>query len=101
MEYKKGVINVKVGSILKACRERSGISQAELADKLFINQSDVSKIETDVKEPPVSLFQSWINQTQAQEVMVAYILGIDGITILQNLLESGFTIVNTILGGIF
>ena len=92
---------MKVGAILRACRERFGLSQEELADRLYINQSDVSKFENGTKEPPITLFQNWINQTQAQEVAVAYLIGIDGITILQNLLESGFTIVNTILGGIF
>ena len=88
---------MKFGAILKACRVRAGLSQEELADRLYINQSDVSKFENGTKEPPISLFQSWVNQTQAQEVMVAYILGVDGITILQNLLESGIAVLSTIL----
>lgn len=88
---------MKFGAILKACRVRAGLSQEELADRLYINQSDVSKFENGTKEPPVSLFQQWINQTQAQEVMVAYLLGMDGLNILQNIIESGVLVLNTIL----
>lgn len=88
---------MKVGAILRACRERYGLSQEELASRLYINQSDVSKIENGMKEPPVSLFQQWINQTQAQEVMVAYLLGMDGLNILQNIIDSGMTVISTIL----
>lgn len=88
---------MKFGAILKACRVRAGLSQEELADRLYINQSDVSKFENGTKEPPISLFQQWINQTQAQEVMVAYILGMDGLNILQNIIESGVVVLSTIL----
>ena len=77
---------MKLGAILKACRIRSGLSQEELAEKLFINQSDVSKYETDRKEPTVSLFQAWIMNTQSSEVAVAFLMGMDGLNILQNLM---------------
>lgn len=88
---------MKFGAILKACRVRAGLSQEELADRLYINQSDVSKFENGTKEPTISLFQQWINQTQAQEVMVAYLLGMDGLNILQNIIDSGMTVISTIL----
>lgn len=78
---------MKYGAILKACRTRSGFSQEELAHRLHINQSDVSKYESGTKEPTVSIFQAWINNTQTQEVMVAYLCGLDGISILQNVIE--------------
>lgn len=77
---------MKFGGILRACRERAGLTQEELAEKLYINQSDVSKYETDRKEPTISLFQAWIINTQATEVAVAYLLGVDGVNILQQLL---------------
>lgn len=76
---------MKYGAILKACRTRAGFSQEELADKLYINQSDVSKYENGTKEPPMSLFQNWAITTQAQEVLVAFICGMDGLGILQSL----------------
>lgn len=90
---------MKFGAILKACRDRAGLSQEELAYQLHINQSDVSKFENGTKEPPISIFQAWINNTQAQEVMVAYLCGLDGIGILQNLIDvlPELTIVGTFI----
>lgn len=92
---------MRTGAILKACRTRAGLNQEELAHKLHINQSDVSKYETDIKEPSLSVLRAWTSNTQTQEVMVAFICGIDGLSILQNLIESGITTVGMILlGGI-
>lgn len=86
---------MEYGAILRACRIRKGLSQEELADKLFINQSDVSKYENGVKEPSMSMFQDWAMHTQAQEVLIAFIVGMDGLTILSNLLS---TIGNGVMG---
>ena len=79
---------MKYGSILKACRERAGFNQAELAHQLHVNQSDISKYETDAKEPSMSMFQDWTMATQTQEVLVAFICGVEGLTILTNLLTT-------------
>lgn len=91
---------MRVGAILKACRTRAGFSQEELADKLYINQSDVSKYENDTKEPNISMLRAWTNNTQAAEVMVAFIMGMDGLNIMQNILEVTSGLIGTILGGI-
>lgn len=91
------------GSILKACRERKGMSQADLAHELNINQSDVSKYETGVKEPVMSMFRDWAVATQAQEVLVAFICGVEGLTILTDILNVVSTTVSgfvNILGGL-
>ena len=91
------------GAILKACRTRAGLSQEDLAHKLNINQSDVSKYENGTKEPPISIFQKWVNDTQTQEVMVAYLYGVDGLAIIQNVLDVASTLVTTvgtIVGGV-
>lgn len=92
---------MKFGSILKACRDRAGLNQEELAYRLHINQSDVSKYETGAKEPTISIFKEWATATQAQEVMIAFILGIDGVGMMQQVMDViSTTVVNTILGGI-
>lgn len=90
------------GAILKACRTRAGLSQEELADKLFINQSDVSKYENGAKEPSISMFQAWTTNTQTQEVMVAFLCGVDGIGMMQTLLDTAVNVAGFIngLGGI-
>ncbi len=79
---------MQYGSILKACRERVGWNQEEMAHQLMINQSDVSKFENNAKEPTMSLFQKWASVTQSQDVLVAFIAGMDGITILANVLTT-------------
>lgn len=86
---------MKYGSILKACRERAGFNQEEMAFRLNINQSDVSKYENDVKEPSISLFHDWTTNTQAMEVLVAFICGVDGLTIMTDLLN---TVSTTVIG---
>lgn len=92
---------MRTGAILKACRQKSGLSQEELADSLYINQSDISKYENDTREPSVNMFQQWMANTQTQEVAIAFIYGIDGINILQSLFDSGIATVGMILlGGI-
>lgn len=77
---------MRFGGILKAARQRAGLSQEELAHRLNINQSDVSKFENDRKVPDVLTFIQWIQQTSAQEVMVAFLYGMDGMSMIQNLL---------------
>ena len=91
---------MRVGAILKACRTRAGLSQEELAYQLHINQSDVSKYENDTKEPSISMFRQWATQTQTQEVLIAFILGIDGIGMMQQVMEMISTLTVGFVGGI-
>ena len=87
------------GAIFKACRERSGLKQDELAFELGINQSDVSKIESGRRTPDLALVQSWALTTHAQEVLVAFICGVDGLTMMQQIMDviSSTPIVGTII----
>ncbi|PIC65490.1 transcriptional regulator [Sporosarcina sp. P13] len=87
---------MKYGSILKACRERKGWNQEEMAFHLHVNQSDISKYENNVKEPALSLFQKWATLTGSQDVLVAFICGMDGVSILTNILS---TMGTSIIGG--
>ena len=76
----------ELGAILRAVRVRAGLSQEELANRLNYNQSDISKFETGAKEPSVTTFLRWLRETNAHEVMVAYLCGLDGIQIMQSIL---------------
>lgn len=87
---------MQYGSILRACRERVGWSQEEMAHQLQINQSDVSKFENNIKEPVLSVLRKWTSVTQSQDVMVAYLMGMEGITIMTNILT---TVGTTVIGG--
>lgn len=75
------------GAILRAARVRAKLSQEELAARLNYNQSDISKFETGCKEPPASVLLRWFQETNAIEVAVAYLCGMDGLSIMQNILS--------------
>lgn len=47
----------KVGVLLKQAREKSGLTQQELADKVGTSKSYISKIENNVKEARISTLQ--------------------------------------------
>ena len=84
------------GAILRACRKRKGWTQEDLAHELNIEQADVSRFENDRKEPPMSLFQQWAMLTGSQDVLVAFICGMEGVTILTSILS---TMGTSIIGG--
>lgn len=96
---------MKYGAILRACRERNKMSQEELAFQLNVGQSDISKFENDIKEPSPSLLRDWGVVTSSQEVIIAFLIGIDGLTILTEVLNVvGHTVITCISwlpGGIF
>ncbi|GKV54273.1 hypothetical protein NCCP2222_02200 [Sporosarcina sp. NCCP-2222] len=79
---------MKYGAILRACRERKGWNQEEMAFQLNVNQSDISKYENDYKEPLISVFHRWATVTNSQDVLVAYMAGVEGVTILANILAT-------------
>lgn len=91
---------MKYGGILKACRERAGMNQEELAFQLHVSQSDISKYETNVREPSITLFNQWIQQTQTQEVMVAFLCGVDGIGAMQQIIETMSGTVGAVINNI-
>lgn len=82
---------MKFGAIMQACRERAGLTQLQIAAKLNISRSCVSKIENDQKALDAQTLLMWTEATGAKEVLVAFLMGMDGFTIMQNLA--------TILGG--
>ncbi|MBO1005641.1 helix-turn-helix domain-containing protein [Pseudogracilibacillus auburnensis] len=77
----------KYGGILRACRERKGLTQEELALEMNVNQSDISKYESGSKEPTLSIVQAWLSNTQATEVLVAFMCGVDGLNIMQSIMQ--------------
>jgi DNA-binding XRE family transcriptional regulator len=70
---------------MQACRERAGLSQEKMAEKINRSRSCVSKFENDHKVPDMPTFMQWIQATGAQEVAVAFFCGMDGLSVMQNL----------------
>lgn len=82
---------MKYGSLLKTMRIRAGLSQEQLAEKLNRTGSCISKFESDKKQPDLSTFMDWVRATNATEVAVAVMCGMDGITIMQQILGMMFS----------
>ncbi|RXZ84460.1 XRE family transcriptional regulator [Paenibacillaceae bacterium] len=78
---------MKLGAILQACRERAGMTQTEIAEKLGRTRTSISRLENDKRFPDVSTIAAWTQATGATEVMVAFICGMDGLSIMQNILQ--------------
>jgi len=77
---------LKVGAIIQACRERAGFSQEKLAELMNRSRSCISKFENNHKKPDIDEFIEILNHTNAKEVAIAYICGMDGISIMTQLL---------------
>lgn len=55
--FEKEYIDFKVGYLIKEARLKKGLTQKELADKIGLNKSYISKIENNVKEIRLSNLQ--------------------------------------------
>lgn len=78
---------MKYGAILRACRDRVGMSQEELAAKLFRSRNSISRLENDQIELDVNTLSQWAEITGAREVVVAFICGMDGLSIMQSMMQ--------------
>jgi transcriptional regulator with XRE-family HTH domain len=74
---------VEFGAVLKACRERAGLSQESLAEKLNRSRSCISKIENNAKTLDVATLIRWTDLTAAKDVACAIVTGVDPVMIIQ------------------
>jgi len=79
------------GAILRDCRERAGISQEKLAEMLHRSRSCISKLENDKKVLDVPTLIQWAEATNAKEMMVAMLCGVDSLALMQSIM--------TLIGG--
>lgn len=77
---------MKLGAIIQACRERAGFSQEKLAELMNRTRSCISKFENNYKKPDVDEFLEILKHTNAKEVAVAYLCGMDGVAIMTQIL---------------
>lgn len=68
-----------IHEILKECRDRAGYTQEELASKLYVDRSTVTKIETGVvKQPSYSVVKEWARITNSEDIVGLDFAGNDG-----------------------
>lgn len=92
---------MRFGSVLRKMRKDADMSQEELAQELHISRSNISRLETNNLELKAADLVSWCQVTNAQEILIAFLLGVDGLNMMQQIMEmvSG-TLIGMILGGI-
>ena len=78
---------MKYGVIAKALRVRKGWSQEELAEKLHMSRSAISKLENDQQTLDVPTLVRLVEVTGEPAVGVAIMFGMDGIQIMQQIMQ--------------
>ncbi|OIJ12692.1 transcriptional regulator [Anaerobacillus alkalilacustris] len=76
---------MNLGALLRAARERNGLSQEELALKLHRSRSCISKFENNKKQMDVQTFIEWMNTTSAKDIMIAALSGVDQSIVMKSL----------------
>lgn len=61
------------GGHLRTFREQAGLTQQQLADKLFKSRTAISKMENDEQEITLGTFKDWVLATNS-EIQAAIIL---------------------------
>lgn len=82
---------MELGLVLKKCRLRAKMTQEELAEKLHLARSAVSKIENGKQALEANLMIDWVKATRSAEVAVALIFGTDVLTVAQQVMGMMFT----------
>lgn len=83
---------VGFGAVLRACRERAGLTQEQLAEKLHRSRSCISKFESDKKTLDVMTLIRWTDVTNSKEIAYMIVSGIEPMMILQQMM--------TMIGGL-
>jgi transcriptional regulator with XRE-family HTH domain len=76
------VTKLEFGAVLRRMRKGAGFSQEQLAEKLHISRSNISKLETDKLKLSAEDLIRWCKTTQAQDVLMAFITGADPLSVM-------------------
>ncbi|MGG0890290.1 helix-turn-helix transcriptional regulator [Cytobacillus horneckiae] len=73
------------GNILRKVRINAGLSQEELADKIHLSRSAVSRLENNRLEIRLADAIRWFQATNAPEAIAAMLCGVDIASLAQSL----------------
>ncbi|AKG36137.1 helix-turn-helix domain-containing protein [Paenibacillus durus] len=83
-------MNDGYGALMKALRERAGITQEKMAEELNVDQATISRYENGRQEPTMSFISRWGNITASKDVIAAYILDGSGAQMMQYIINQNF-----------
>lgn len=58
--FEEGYLNFKIGAILRQARQKAGLTQAEIAKKLEISSSAISRIENHADQLDISALEDYV-----------------------------------------
>ncbi len=82
---KKGVKQLQFGAVLKKMRKGAGFSQEDMAERLHMSRSNVSRLESNKLELKAADLINWCKQTQAHDLLIAFIYNTDAVSAVQQL----------------
>lgn len=69
----------QINELLRLCRERAGMTQQQLADKLYVDRSTIAKVETGViQHPSYTIVKAWAKATNSEDIVGLDISGKEG-----------------------
>ena len=87
----------RIGELLRMCRERAGLTQQQLADKLCYERSTIAKIESGaIQYPSYAIVKSWAKATNSEDIISLDIYGKDAWQKMRRL-EQAMTQIKTAL----
>lgn len=87
---------MRFGRILRKVRVNAGLSQEELAEKIYLSRSAVSRLENDKLELKAADLIRWFQATQAPEVAAAILCGVD-VSAVMRVIESVSLIAGSVI----
>lgn len=90
--------DAELAEILKNIRINAGLSQDELASRLYVDQAIVSKIENGKIQPAYSIVKQWAKVTNSTGLLAAHMAGENWRK--QQRMESALKEMRTLLGSV-
>ncbi|MCM3110644.1 helix-turn-helix domain-containing protein [Lederbergia lenta] len=78
---------MELGAFFKELRCKNKWTQEKMAEEIHVNQSDISKFETNEKLPDLEAFFRIIDATKAHELAALVLFGVDVSTIIQSMAQ--------------
>ncbi|MFC3789612.1 helix-turn-helix domain-containing protein [Paenibacillus sp. GCM10012307] len=71
--------------LMRTCREKAKLTQEAIAERMYISRSAVARLESGMKWD-VETARKWSQLTNSQEVLAAYLFGVDIHSIITNIM---------------
>lgn len=76
------------GTLLRIFRQRAKLTQEQLAEKLHISRTTVTKYERDRQPIDLHTFIEWVRVTESQKAAAMLVSGVDIPTIIYQILQA-------------